>query len=136
MPCIYPIHLLLGRFGSFFFRYKYSAIWFQTPILVNFYTKINLAGEKERERERRATSCFLHSLSPLSFSPLFLPSHPAIKKRSPGRIRGRSHKKPKLLLYEREILDPVLIVTIPVHRTKKRTEQEKKTARLASGAFS
>lgn len=39
MPCIYPTHLLLGRLGSLFLRYKYSAICDQTPILFHLNLK-------------------------------------------------------------------------------------------------
>ncbi len=33
IPCMYPIQVLLGRLGSFFFKYKYSAICDQTPMI-------------------------------------------------------------------------------------------------------
>ena len=60
-----------------------------------------------------------------------------IKKRSPGRIPGRSHKKPKLLLYEKNFRSGLsLMVNVSDYHTKKRTEQTKKMGGLANGSFS
>jgi hypothetical protein len=54
IPCIYPIHWLLGLLGSFFFKKRYSAIWFQTPIT----SKLLLLNMHDTEKFKRNVLLF------------------------------------------------------------------------------
>ncbi len=42
IKCIFFTNDELGRLGSFFFRYKYSAIWLSTLMMLNYACKIKI----------------------------------------------------------------------------------------------